>query len=197
MQIKSLIFAFSLLISSSFIFAQSTETPWKVDKSHSSVGFTVTHLMISEVSGNFKDYDIQVSSTKPDFSDLKVTANIKVASINTENTQRDEHLRGDDFFNAASFPEIKFVSVAVKKIDEKHYKIIGNLSIRDVTKSVTFDAVYNGSIKSPWGNTVAVWKASASINRTDYNLKWNKALEAGGVTVSNEVAMNLVIEMSK
>lgn len=197
MNLRKSIFALSLLFSSTFLFAQSVEKPWSIDKSHSAVSFTVTHLMISEVTGNFKDWDIQVSSSKEDFSDMKVSAKIKVASINTDNSKRDEHLRGDDFFNAEKFPEINFVSTGVKKAGGKNYKITGNLTIRDVTKTVTFDAVYNGSIKSPWGSTVHVWKANTKINRMDYKLNWNKAMETGGVVVSEEVSINLVMEMSK
>jgi len=197
MNLRKSFLALSLLFSSTFIFAQSVEKPWSIDKSHSAVSFTVTHLMISEVTGNFKDWDIQVSSSKEDFSDMKVSAKIKVASINTDNSKRDEHLMGDDFFNAEKYPEISFVSTGVKKAGGKNYKITGNMTIRDVTKPVIFDAVYNGSIKSPWGNTVHVWKATTKINRMDYKLNWNKAMETGGVVVSDEVSINLVMEMSK
>lgn len=197
MNFKRSILALSILLGSSFIFAQTTEIPWKVDKAHSAISFTVPHMMISEVAGNFRDFDIQVTANKPDFTDLKINATIKVASINTENSKRDEHLQSDDFFNAATYPEIKFVSTGVKKINAKNYKITGNLTIRDVTKKVTFDAVYNGSIKSPWGNMVTVWKASTTVNRFDYNLKWNKAIEAGGMVAGDVVTVNMVIEMSK
>ncbi|MEI6577133.1 MAG: YceI family protein [Bacteroidota bacterium] len=197
MNLKQSILAFSLLLSSSFIFAQGTDTPWKIDKAHTAITFTVPHLMISEVTGAFKDYEIQVTAAKADFTDLKINASIKTNSINTDNSQRDEHLKSDDFFNSATYPDIKFVSTSVKKIDAKNYKIVGNLTIRDITKSVTFNAIYNGSIKNPWGNTVTVWKASTSINRMDYNLKWNKALETGGMTVGEIVSVNMVIEMTK
>lgn len=168
-----------------------------LDKAHSSVGFSVRHLVISEVTGNFKDYDISLKSTKDDFSDAVVEATIKVASINTENDKRDNHLKSDDFFNAEKFPEIIFKSTSFEKVGENKYKITGDLTIRDVTKKVTFDAVYNGSIKAPWGSTVTSWKATMSLNRFDYNLKWNKAIEAGGLIAGDIINITLNLELNK
>lgn len=170
---------------------------WNLDKAHSSVGFSVRHLVISEVTGNFKDYDISLKSTKDDYSDAVVEATIKVASINTDNEKRDAHLRTDDFFNAEKYPEIKFKSTSFEKIGDNKYKITGDLTIRDVTKKVTFDATYNGSIKAPWGATVASWKATLSLNRFDYNLKWNKTIEAGGLIAGDTINITLNLELNK
>jgi polyisoprenoid-binding protein YceI len=192
---KKVLFAFVLIAASAGLFAQSAG--WKFDKSHSGINFSIPHMVISEVTGNFKDFDLQVTAEKVDFSDLAVTAVVKVASINTEEVKRDAHLKSDDFFNAEKFPDIKFKSTSVEKIDAKNYKINGDLTIRDVTKKVTFNAVFAGTVKSPWGQTVAVWKASTSINRFDYNLKWSKAIETGGLVAGDVVTINLNLELTK
>ena len=186
--------AAALLAVSSLALSQSG---WKLDKNHSSIGFSVKHLVISTVSGNFKDFDITLTTAKDDFSDAAVQAVIKTTSINTDNTARDNHLKSDDFFNAEKFPEIKFTSTSFEKTGEGKYKITGDLTIRDVTKKVVFDAVYNGSIKTPWGNTAMSWTAATIINRFDYNLKWNKALESGGLIAGQDVTITLNLEMDK
>ena len=186
--------AAALLAVSSLALSQSG---WKLDKNHSSIGFSVKHLVISTVSGNFKDFDITLTTAKDDFSDAAVQAVIKTASINTDNTARDNHLKSDDFFNAEKFTEIKFTSTSFEKVGEGKYKITGDLTIRDVTKKVVFDAVYNGSIKTPWGNTAMSWTAATIINRFDYNLKWNKALESGGLIAGQDVTITINLEMDK
>jgi polyisoprenoid-binding protein YceI len=187
-------FLAAVLLLSTTLFAQAG---WKLDKAHTGVNFSVKHMVISEVTGNFKEFDITATASKDDFSDLTVTAAIKVASINTDNADRDKHLKSDDFFNAEKFPEITFKSTKVSKAGKNKYNITGDFTIRDITKKVTFNAVFNGTIKSPWGTTVASWKATTTINRFDYNLKWNKALEAGGFVVGKDVNIILNIEMTK
>lgn len=188
------LFVLGLFISSMALAADTQQ--WKLDKAHSGVSFSIKHMVISEVTGNFKDYDIAVMSTKEDFSDLLITASIKVASINTENDGRDKHLKSDDFFNAEKFPEIKFVSTSVEQTGDMNFKISGDLTIRDVTKKATFDAVYNGSLKTQRG-TLAAWKATAAINRFDYNLKWSRALETGGLVAGETVNITMNIELNK
>lgn len=170
---------------------------WKFDKSHSGITFSVRHLVISEVTGNFKDFDIAFNATKDDFTDASVEATIKVASINTDNERRDNHLKSDDFFNAEKFPEIKFKSSSFEKVGGNKYKITGDLTIRDVTKKVTFDATYNGSIKGMGGSTVTAWKATLDLNRFDYGLKWNRAIESGGLVVGEIVNITLNLEIVK
>ncbi len=179
----------------SSLFAQ--KAGWTLDKAHSSVVFSIRHMVISEVTGRFKDFDVSFTSTKSDFTDGKVEASIKVASINTESEKRDGHLRTDDFFNAEKFPEIKFKSTSFEKTGENKYKITGDMTIRDVTKNVTFDATYNGSIKAPWGAEIYSWKAILSINRFDYGLKWSKAIEAGGLIAGDTVTITLNLELDK
>jgi polyisoprenoid-binding protein YceI len=169
---------------------------WKVDKAHTSVGFAVRHMVISEVIGNFKDFDITVSASKDDFSNAVIDATIKVASINTDNERRDNHLKSDDFFNAEKFPEVKFRSTSFEKVGENKYNITGDLTIRDITKKVTFDATLNGMLKTTHG-VLAAWKATIFINRFDFGLKWNRTIEAGGLISGETVNITLVLELQK
>ena len=194
---KKILVGISLLISS-FSFAQSAKN-WKVDNVHSSVRFSVSHLVISEVEGIFKVYDGSISNTKDDFSDAKIDFNIDVASINTENSMRDNHLKSDDFFNAEKFPKMTFKSTSFKKKAGNMYELTGNLTIRDVTKKAVFSVKYGGTQKDGYGNTKAGFKVTGSINRFDYGLKWNALTEAGGATVGKDVELvgNLEFALAK
>jgi polyisoprenoid-binding protein YceI len=174
----------------------SAQTEWKMDNVHSSIIFSVKHMVISEVSGNFKNFSIALKTDKEDFSDAAVEGTIQVASINTENEYRDKHLKSDDFFNAEKFPEIKFKSTKFEKLGDNKYKIYGDLTIRDVTKEVTFDATLNGVLKTDKGY-LSAWKATTTINRFDYNLKWNKTVETGGLIVGKDVTITLNLELNK
>ncbi len=185
-----------LLLLVAVLMSASAQSAWNLDKAHSSVTFTVRHMVISEVTGSFKDYTITLKSDKDDFSDAQVESTIKVASINTENTMRDNHLKSDDFFNAEKFPDIHFKSTSFEKVGDNKYKITGDLTIRDVTKQVTFDATLNGTLKTNRG-VLAAWKATTTINRFDYNLKWNRALETGGLVVGQDVTITLNLELNK
>jgi polyisoprenoid-binding protein YceI len=176
--------------------ASAQNSGWKVDKAHTSVGFAVRHMVISEVIGNFKDFDITVNASKDDFSDAVIDATIKVASINTDNERRDNHLKSDDFFNAEKFPEIKFKSTSFEKVGENKYTITGDLTIRDIMKKVTFDATLNGMLKTTRG-VLAAWKATISVNRFDFGLKWNRTIEAGGLIAGETVNITLVLELQK
>ena len=174
----------------------SAQTDWKLDKVHSSITFTVKHMVISNVTGSFKDFAITLKSAKDDFSDATVQSTIKVASLSTDNNMRDNHLKSDDFFNAEKYPEINFKSTSFEKLSDTKYKITGDLTIRDVTKNVTFDAVLNGTLKTNRG-VLSAWKATTSINRFDYNLKWNKTIETGGLIVGQDVTITLNLELNK
>jgi polyisoprenoid-binding protein YceI len=182
----------TILILASMIASLSSQAQnWKVDAAHTNVGFTVDYMVVSELVGNFKKYDATVSSDKPDFSDIKINFTIDVNSVNTENEMRDKHLKSDDFFNTEKFPSMTFQSLSMKKVSDKKYILEGNLTIRDVTKKVQFDVNYGGTVNDPWGNTKAGFKASAKINRLDYGLKYNSALETGEMVASNEVTINI------
>lgn len=190
----------SLLSGVAFLFlafnASAQATKWTVDKGHSNVKFTVTHMTVSEVEGSFKVFDGTVEHTKADFSDAKVNFTVDVNSVFTDNERRDGHLKGDDFFNAAQFPAMKFVSTAMKPLGNNKYQLSGNLTIRDVTKPVVFDVSYGGTVNTGRGRKSG-FKAKTTINRFDYNLKWDRAVEAGGLVVAKDVDIQINVELDE
>lgn len=174
----------------------SNVTKFVADKAHSQVGFKVRHLGISNVNGNFSDYDATVMLDPSDLTTLQATATIKVGSIDTGIEKRDSHLRSDDFFNAETYPEMKFVSKRVENIDGEEFELVGDLTIRDVTKEVVLEGEFLGTGKM--GDTVKIgFEAETTINRMDYNLKWNRLTEAGGLVVSDKVKIVLDLELNK
>ena len=190
--------ALTLFFAASSLMAVSQSTNWAVDNTHTNVKFTVTHMVVAEVDGNFKTYDGKITSKTPtDFSDATVEFSVDVNSINTDNDDRDKHLKSDDFFNAEKFPKMTFKSTSFKKVKNKSFKLTGNLTIRDVTKSVTFDVMYGGISKDPWGNTKAGFKATSTINRKEYGLKWNVVTEAGGMVVADDVKITVNLELNQ
>ena len=172
----------------------SAQTKWNPDFAHSSIKFTATHLVISEVEGNFKTFNGSMESSKPDFTDASINFSVDIASINTDNEKRDAHLKSDDFFNAEKYPKLTFKGKSFKKIKDNKYQLKGDLTIRDITKPVTFDVTYGGTAKDPWGNTHAAFKATTTINRFDYNLKWNTLTEAGGAVVGKDIEIRVNME---
>lgn len=174
----------------------SAQTKWEIDKAHSKVGFSVTHMVISEVDGFFNNFQADITTTGTDFSTAKINFTVDVNSITTDNEARDKHLKSDDFFNAEKFPQIKFVGKSINKVGDNKYKITGDFTIRDVTKEITLDATLNGIVKDPWGNTRAGFKINGEINRFDYNLKWNKLIEGGGLVVSKDVELKINLELT-
>ena len=175
----------------------SAQTKWTVDNAHSGVKFTVSHLVISEVEGSFKTFTGSMTAAKPDFTDAQVEFSVDVNSISTDNEMRDKHLKSDDFFNAEKFPNMTFKSISFKKLTPKSYELTGNLTIREVTKKVKFAVTYGGTVKDPYGNTKAGFKATAVINRLEYGLKWNTLTEAGGAVVGKDVTIVLNAEFAK
>jgi len=169
---------------------------WTVDKPHSFIKFSVSHMVVSEAEGTFKIFDGTVEHSKPDFSDAKINFSIDVNSINTENENRDKHLKSDDFFNAEKFPTMKFESTSLQPLGNNKYKLTGNLTIRDITKPVSFDVTYGGTITSK-GKTKSGFKATTTINRLDYNLKWSAATETGEMVVGKDVEISVKLELNK
>lgn len=167
---------------------------WTVDKAHSSIGFRVRHLGISFVNGVFKDYDVTLQFDPNDLSTLKATAVIRVASINTDNERRDNHLRSPDFFDAEKYPEIRFVSKEVRNIRGNKFELVGDLTIKDVTKEVVLDVEFLGTAQGMQGEQRAAFTARGTIDRFDYGLQWNRLTEAGGVVVGREVTLLIDIE---
>ncbi len=183
-----------ILIAASIIQAQ---TKWKFDKAHTTVGFSVTHLVITDVEGKFKKFGGKVITNGDDFENAQVEFWADVNSISTENKKRDKHLKSDDFFNAEKFPKLTFKSKSFKKVGENKYKLVGDLTIRDKTKEVELDVTHNGTIKDPWGGTRAGFKIYGEINRFDFGLKWNKLMELGGAVVGKTVRIKINTELKK
>jgi polyisoprenoid-binding protein YceI len=191
---KKLLLAGAIAFFSTTLFAQ---TKWNVDNVHSSVKFNVTHLVISEVEGTFKKFNGSISSSNSDFTGAAVEFAVDINSISTDNEMRDNHLKSDDFFNATQYPSMIFKSTSFKKVSGNKYQLNGNLTIRNVTKPVTFDVSYGGSMKDPYGNIKAGFKAITTIDRFDYNLKWNSLTEAGGAVVGKDVTIEMRLEFAQ
>ena len=172
-------------------------TTWKIDPAHSEVNFKVKHLIVSTVRGSFNDFEATIESGNEDFSDAKIKFEAYTNSINTRNSDRDTHLKSPDFFDAQNYEKISFVSTSVKKISDHELKVKGSLTIRDITKEITLDVIYNGVVEGMGGNEVAGFEISANLNRFDYDLKWNALTEAGGVVVGNEVKIEILAEFIK
>ena len=190
---KRLIFALPLLIAS---VAHADAVEWKLDGSHTQVGFSVSHLVVSSVDGRFKEATATVKLDDADLTKSQVSVDINAASIDTGDTKRDDHLKSADFFDTKKYPKLTFKSTKIAK-SGSGYKLTGDLTIRDVTKSVTLDATLSAPVKTPWGNHARAAKLSGKVNRTDFGLKWNKALETGGVVVGEEVTINVTAEVTK
>ena len=187
----------AVILLAGIIETEAQITTWNVDKAHSSVKFNVSHLVISEVEGSFKDYEGIITSGKEDFSDAVINFSVNASSINTDNEMRDNHLKSDDFFNSVKYPSIIFKSTSFTKVSGNKYQLVGDLTIRDVTKRVTFDVEYGGSANDGYGNTKAGFKATSAINRFDYGLKWNAITEAGGMTVGSNVKLILNLQFAR
>lgn len=175
--------------------SMSGQVTWSLDKAHTEIKFNVNHLVISEVGGKFKEFDGQVISTNEDFDGSTIEFTAMVGSISTDNGQRDNHLKSDDFFNAEKYPELKFNGQLVKVATG--YELRGDMTIRDVTKPIVFEVRYNGTVTDPWGNTKAGFKITGTIDRFDYGLKWNTLMEVGGAVADNEVRITCNVELQK
>lgn len=168
---------------------------WTIDPSHSEVGFKVKHLMITNVKGYFKDYNAVVTTVNEEFDTPTVEFTAKTTSVDTANEQRDQHLRSADFFDSENYPEIKFVSTGYEKEGNDSWKLKGDLTIKGITKPVLLDVEFVGKMKDPWGNIKVGFTVNGKINRKDWGLNWNAALETGGVLVSDEVKIVAEIQL--
>jgi polyisoprenoid-binding protein YceI len=170
---------------------------WSFDKAHSEVGFRVKHMVIAKVSGQFHDFDGKINFDGENLKAASVEITIDAASIDTDNEDRDKHLRTGDFFLVDSFPTITFKSKRVVPGEDDEFKVIGDLTIRGVTKEVTLDAELNGVVNDPWGNTRAGFSATTEIDRQDFGVSWNNTLDTGGLVVGDDVEIMLEIEVIK
>ena len=170
---------------------------WNIDPAHAQITFSARHMMIMNVSGRFENFEGSVEFDEQNPTNSSVDVNIEAASLNTNEAQRDEHLKSPDFLQVEEYPYITFKSKRVEKIDDSHGRIIGDLTIRDVTNEVVLETEYLGQAQSPWGTTSAGFNAHTKINRKDFGLTWNVALETGGVLVGDEVSINIELELVK
>ncbi len=170
---------------------------FKIDAAHSEITFKVKHLMITNVTGNFTKFDATMESDAADFSDAKISFEADVNSISTNNADRDGHLKSDDFFSAEKFPTLNFTSTSFKSNGGSDYSLTGDLTIRDITKSVTFPVEYGGTATDPYGQVKSGFEIAGKFNRSDFGLTWSAVTEAGGVMVSDEVKLHLSVQMIK
>ena len=175
-----------------------TKTKWVIDPQHSEINFKVKHLMITNVKGEFKNFSGDVLTSGDDFDNASITVHIDASSIFTNSDDRDTHLKGSDFFDVENFKEITFVSKSFKKISDDEYKLVGDLTIKDVTNEVSLEVEFGGINTDPWGNVKAGFSmVEQKINRKDWGLNYNAVLETGGVLVGEEVKINIEVELLK
>ena len=171
---------------------------YKIDEMHSDITFKVKHLMISTVTGNFANFDANLEAQKEDFSDAKITFTADIASITTGNNQRDSHLKSEDFFDVAKYPTLNFLSTSINKTDDDNvYELIGDLTIKGVTKPIILTVEYGGTMTDFYGQFKAGFDINGQISRSVFGLTWSAVTEAGGVVVSDDVKLNLSIQMIK
>lgn len=170
---------------------------WAIDPAHSEITFKVKHLVVATVTGKFNAFSGSVESASEDFSNAKIAFEADVNSINTGNEQRDGHLKSDDFFNAEQYPKLVFRSTSFTKTSGNDYKLVGDITIRNITKSIELTAEYGGTAVDPWGNTKAGFEVNGKIKRKEFDLKWDALTEAGGAVVSDDVKLHLNIELHK
>lgn len=177
------------VLTSTSVFADT----WEIDRVHSSVGFQVNHMVISKVNGKFDSFNGTINFDGKDFSRASVVVNIDPKTIDTDNERRDGHLKSPDFFAADSLPEMKFVSTSIKPLGENKFQMVGDLTMRGVTKPVTLDGEFRGTVAA-MGGTKAGFSAKGTINRQDWGVSWNKTLDAGGFVVSDNVDLLIEVE---
>lgn len=170
---------------------------WALDASHSSVEFSVRHMMIAKVKGSFSQFDATIEADPADLTTADISFSVDLASVDTKSGDRDAHLRSADFFDVENYPQLTFKATKIVKTGEGEYDVTGDLTLRGVTRPETFQVTYEGSGKDPWGNTKAGFSVDGSIKRGDYGLTWNAALETGGVLVSDEVKIHLEIQAAQ
>lgn len=171
---------------------------WTLDPTHSEVQFKIKHLMITNVTGQFSDFNASVQTEDEDFMTAKISFTADIDSLTTNNEQRDNHLKSADFFDFLNYPHLKFVATKYENVDhDGSYELFGDLTIRNITKPIKLDVEFGGIIKDPWGNTRAGFTISGKINRKEYGLQWHAVTEAGGVVVSDDVRIHCNMEFIK
>jgi len=174
-----------------------TKTNWAIDPMHSHIGFKVKHLMFTNVRGRFTEYNASISTDGIDFTTAEISVSINPASINTNDSKRDEHLRSADFFDVDKIKEINFNSNTFEQTNGGDYVLHGDLTMKGVTNPVKLDVEFGGIVKDPWGNEKAVINLQGKINRKDWGLNWNAALETGGVLVGEEITFDIEVQLAR
>ena len=176
----------------------ATKTKWIIDQAHSEFGFKIKHLMVANVRGKFKEYDASIYTTGDDFASTEIDFWINPASISTGEEKRDAHLRSADFFDAEKFKEISFTGNTIKEKDENgRFSLYGGLTMKGIKKQIELDVDFGGIIKDPWGNQKAIFTVNGKINRKDWGLNWNAAIETGGVLVGEDVWINCELQLTR
>src|SRR5574338_1310533 len=171
---------------------------WTLDKAHSQIQFKVKHLMITTITGEFSNFDTTVETEDEDFMTARITFSADTASVSTGNPDRDKHIKSSDFFDVGNYPKLKFIATRYQKLDDKgNYKLFGDLTIRDVTKTIELDVEFAGVVKDPWGTNKAGVIITGRVNRKDFGLKWNVITEAGSLLVGEEVRINCEIQLTE
>lgn len=174
------------------------KTKWTIDPAHSEIGFKVKHLMIATVRGTFTEFDASIYTTEEDFMSAEIDFWLKSASVSTNDRKRDAHLRSPDFFDVENFPEINFTGNTLENVDnDGSYELYGELTIKGIKKQIKLDVEFGGVVKDPWGNHKAVFSLNGKINRKDWGLNWNTALESGGVLVGDDVWISCEVQLTK
>ncbi|WP_368653733.1 YceI family protein [Ornithinibacillus sp. 4-3] len=169
-------------------------TVWNIDASHTNVGFSVKHMMISKVKGSFSGFTGAIEGDPENLETANVSFTVDMNTIHTSNEDRDNHLRSADFFDTETFPEMTFVSTKIEKTDDDEYDLTGDLTIKGVTKQVTFEVEYEGKGVNPWGQEVVAFSAEGKIDRKEFGLTWNQALETGGFLVGDTIKISIELE---
>lgn len=170
---------------------------WTLDASHSQMQFKVRHMMLTTVTGDFKEFEIDAETEGDDFSTAKISASATIASVASGSKDRDDHLKSDDFFNAEKFPKLSFVSKSLMHVGDDHWILQGDLTIRDITKPVSLEVLYMGMIDDPWGNKKVGFEVNGKVSRKEFGLKWNVVTEAGGVVAADEVRIHCNVQFIK
>ena len=170
---------------------------WNIDPTHSEIQFKVKHLVISTVTGYFRSFNGTLMTEGDDFEGASITFEADIDSIDTNNNDRDTHLKSDDFFNAEEFPKLKFESTSFKNTGGDSYELTGNMTIRDTTKEITLDVTHGGTVEDPYGQTKAGFEINGSLNRKEFGLKWNAVTEAGSVVVGDEVKLHMNVQVTE
>ncbi len=174
-----------------------TLSKWKVDPTHSGVEFSVKHMMIARVKGSFKNFEASIEADPADLTTADIEFKVDLSSVDTGSADRDTHLKSGDFFDVEKYPHMTFKSTEISKKNEDEYNVTGDLTLHGHTQPVTFTATFEGEGKDPWGNHVAGFAAEGKVNRTEFGLTYNAALETGGVLVGEDVKVSLQIEAAK